>query len=193
MPIRFTCPSCAAIVNAPDAAAGKKARCPQCKSPVDVPATSLQPAHAPAPAPAPPPPPAPAPREESAWANDELEPLEEEAPEVPAPRPTARSSALSAPAAGGDFPGSGTCGLIACAFAAMSLCLLLQGKLSSPIAFTLSGPGVVAGVFGIVFVESRTKNGWMAALIGLIAAGTAFAISGIMLLILMNSSSRFSL
>lgn len=37
MPIRFKCPACQAIINAPDAAGGKSANCPQCKSRVGVP------------------------------------------------------------------------------------------------------------------------------------------------------------
>jgi hypothetical protein len=37
MPIQFTCPACQASINAPDAAAGKRAPCPRCKVPIVIP------------------------------------------------------------------------------------------------------------------------------------------------------------
>jgi hypothetical protein len=37
MPIQLSCPSCAASIKAPDAAAGKTARCPKCKVPIPIP------------------------------------------------------------------------------------------------------------------------------------------------------------
>src|SRR5215472_8855409 len=37
MPIRFSCPACRAPVNAPDEAAGGKARCPRCRAEPTVP------------------------------------------------------------------------------------------------------------------------------------------------------------
>lgn len=38
MPIQVTCPSCSRSFNAPDGAAGKRAKCPKCGSPIDIPA-----------------------------------------------------------------------------------------------------------------------------------------------------------
>jgi hypothetical protein len=50
MPIAATCPNCTLQVNAPDAAAGKRARCPRCQQPFIVPSVGVTAA---------PPPPAP--------------------------------------------------------------------------------------------------------------------------------------
>ncbi len=38
MPIAIVCPSCGSKIKAPDNAAGRRAKCPKCASPVDVPA-----------------------------------------------------------------------------------------------------------------------------------------------------------
>ena len=38
MPISTTCPGCGKAISAPESAAGHKARCPQCKAVVDIPA-----------------------------------------------------------------------------------------------------------------------------------------------------------
>jgi hypothetical protein len=70
MPIDVTCPGCQATLRAPDAAAGKKIKCPKCQTVADVPAAAPpagnqvsaapppppQPLATAAPAPAPPPP-----------------------------------------------------------------------------------------------------------------------------------------
>jgi hypothetical protein len=40
MPIEIACPSCAALLRAPDKLAGKQAKCPKCGKPVPVPAPS---------------------------------------------------------------------------------------------------------------------------------------------------------
>jgi hypothetical protein len=42
MPIEFSCPSCSKLLRTPDESAGKKARCPQCSTVVDVPLASGQ-------------------------------------------------------------------------------------------------------------------------------------------------------
>ena len=52
MPIEFSCPSCHQIVRTPDAAAGKKGRCPNCQGIVQIPQPQA-PAAAPEPAPQP--------------------------------------------------------------------------------------------------------------------------------------------
>lgn len=38
MPISTTCPGCGKVISAPESAAGHKARCPQCKAVVEIPA-----------------------------------------------------------------------------------------------------------------------------------------------------------
>jgi TM2 domain-containing membrane protein YozV len=43
MPIIVTCPSCSTTLKAPDAAAGKKVKCPKCTSPITVPAPAPAP------------------------------------------------------------------------------------------------------------------------------------------------------
>ncbi len=43
MPIVVTCPSCATTLKAPDAAAGKKVKCPKCTSTIAVPAAAAPP------------------------------------------------------------------------------------------------------------------------------------------------------
>jgi hypothetical protein len=44
MPIRVTCPNCGNVLTAPDAAAGKRGKCPKCKSAVAIPAGIAPPA-----------------------------------------------------------------------------------------------------------------------------------------------------
>jgi hypothetical protein len=65
MPIAVLCPTCSARLNAPDASAGKKVKCPKCRNPMIIPgpaAAPVPPPPPPRPAPAAPPPaPAPAP------------------------------------------------------------------------------------------------------------------------------------
>ena len=57
MPIKFECTECHKIVTAPDAAGGKRGKCPFCGNLVDIPAASTA-AAVPPPPPPPPPPPA---------------------------------------------------------------------------------------------------------------------------------------
>src|SRR3954469_12424255 len=61
MPILVKCGGCQAKMNAPDAAAGKKVKCPKCGGVVPVPGGAAVPAPAQAAAKAPPKPAAPAP------------------------------------------------------------------------------------------------------------------------------------
>jgi hypothetical protein len=56
MPITVSCPSCNTTLKAPDAAAGRKVKCPKCATPFDVPATAAVTAPAPPRPPAAPPP-----------------------------------------------------------------------------------------------------------------------------------------
>src|SRR5439155_27210232 len=42
MPISIKCPECGRKLNAPDSAAGRRARCPQCKAVVTLPAAGTQ-------------------------------------------------------------------------------------------------------------------------------------------------------
>jgi predicted Zn finger-like uncharacterized protein len=43
MPILVTCPSCGARINAPDSAAGRKAKCPKCGTTISIPAATTSP------------------------------------------------------------------------------------------------------------------------------------------------------
>jgi DNA-directed RNA polymerase subunit M/transcription elongation factor TFIIS len=42
VPIQVTCPSCKAMFNAPDAAAGKKAKCPKCGGVIQIPMPKVE-------------------------------------------------------------------------------------------------------------------------------------------------------
>lgn len=42
MPIEIACPQCKQMLNVPDAAAGKQARCPACQAIADVPITAVE-------------------------------------------------------------------------------------------------------------------------------------------------------
>jgi predicted RNA-binding Zn-ribbon protein involved in translation (DUF1610 family) len=42
VPIRVSCPSCQRAFNAPDNAAGKRAKCPTCGGPIEIPGASAQ-------------------------------------------------------------------------------------------------------------------------------------------------------
>ncbi len=55
MPISVTCPSCGSKIKAPDGLAGRRANCPKCKAPINVPAAngSQEPAQPPSRAAAP--------------------------------------------------------------------------------------------------------------------------------------------
>ena len=44
MPIQVTCPSCKSKFNAPDAAAGKKTKCPKCAGVIQIPEPAAEPA-----------------------------------------------------------------------------------------------------------------------------------------------------
>jgi len=86
MPIQVTCRSCQKVFNAPDSAAGKRAKCPSCGSPIDIPGTAAAPPVVPAR-------PAPPPRDEifdaedapaSAFSDEDFDDLEVEAPVIPA-------------------------------------------------------------------------------------------------------------
>lgn len=86
MPIRLTCSACTKPMQAPDSAAGKRVKCPNCQAVVSVPAAAPAAPAAPPPAPqraAPPPVPPPAPKA---------------APAPPAPAPPAPAPAAPAPA-----------------------------------------------------------------------------------------------
>ncbi|HZN35673.1 MAG TPA: hypothetical protein VFB80_17710 [Pirellulaceae bacterium] len=85
MPIEFSCPACHQLVRTPDAAAGKKGKCPLCGAVVQIPAPAAAPVK-PAPAkPAPPKPAAPKPAPKSAPVKPAPVPVPE--PEPPAPEP----------------------------------------------------------------------------------------------------------
>ncbi len=42
MPIQVTCPSCSSRFNAPDAAAGKRTKCPKCGGVIEIPAPAVE-------------------------------------------------------------------------------------------------------------------------------------------------------
>ena len=42
MPIQVTCPSCRSMFNAPDNAAGKRAKCPKCGGAIDIPTSAAE-------------------------------------------------------------------------------------------------------------------------------------------------------
>lgn len=100
MPIEFFCPGCSKLLRTPDESAGKKAKCPQCATIVDVPATAGDKTTTPWPGGTPPPFVSPQPASS---------PFESGAPFVPPPKPSAAAESspinpYATPTAAATFP-----------------------------------------------------------------------------------------
>ncbi len=136
MPIPVTCPNCGTRLNAPDAAAGKKVKCPRCAAPFPVPNPGEEPmmvTAAPAARPAAPPPPR------------DYEPERQYTPPgMPGPGPQT-----------GLQMGLGIASLALGAAALVIAWIPCVGALSWPI----SGVGLVLGVVGLIIAFTRQGAG----------------------------------
>ncbi len=97
MPISVVCPKCTKKLNAPDALAGKRAKCPQCTTVVVVPGIGVNAGVVPAPPVAPEPPPSP---QTSIWDED----LDYRVPPLPKAAPSEEPARRPCPACGEMIP-----------------------------------------------------------------------------------------
>ncbi len=162
MPILLTCPSCNKTLKAPDSVAGRKVKCPQCATVLDVPAPAAEPPTAVSAAP-PPPLVEPAPAPPHYQADDR----------APPPRGWDRRRRETAPAGGEGGLQLGL-GIASLATGAVGLLLALVPCIGYIIGMPVAGIGLLLGLVGLIVALNQKGRG-----IAFPIAGSATSVLGL--------------
>jgi hypothetical protein len=177
MPIEVSCTNCSALLRAPDAAAGKKIKCPKCETIVPVPAAGGEAATIkPTPSTAPPPMPVPvlpaAPPQAvvpvgpaPSRRDDEDRPPPRRRYEEDDDRPRRRQRRDESPTTGGSgLPlglgiGSIAMGVVALIFSFLPCCGFV-------VALTVGGVGMILALVGVIVALTGDRSGLVTPIIG---------------------------